>query len=176
MDVEEIRDFLEFSGKERSVLEQFELPEDAFLPMLLSLKVGGSWSYSTDVLTTMAVKKVPTYYDENEKCGYTLEEIYLFVQPRIISKEGTVHRLEKCSKKGERVLVKRPYRVTVEAERIILARIDPKDKMITIRELDERRISFRGSPAYSAAHEMEHLTKGEVEGAPLWDFSISGLE
>ena len=172
MDVEEVRSILKFSAKERSALGYFGLPDDAFLPMLLSLKAGGSWSYSSDVLTSMAVKKTTTYYDENEKCGSTLEEIYLFVDPDILDREGTVHRLEKCSRKGERVLVKRPYRVTVTAGRIILARVDPKHKLIELRELEEKRISFTGSPAYSAVHEMEHLTEGEVEGAPLWDFDI----
>ena len=172
MDAGEIQSFLKYSANEKRIIEKFDIPSDLFLPLLLSLKAGGSWSYSTEELTTVSVKNVITYYDEKKMIGHTLEEIYLFLEPRIVEQKGTVYRLEKCSRKGERVLVTRPYAVTMEADRIILVTINPQLKKIEVKELEEKRIELTGSPAYSAAHEMEHVADGDIEGTPLWEFEF----
>ncbi len=170
MDAEEIRAIFKFSAREKNILSSFGIQGDLFLPFLLSLKSGGSWSYASEETKSIAVKDVITYYDEENKTGYTLEKIYLLINPEIIKQEGVVRRLEKCGTKEERDLVERPYSLTLQAKKIILAEVNPGLREIRIRELEKKRITLKGTPAYSAAHELEHLEKGEVKGVPIWNF------
>jgi predicted metalloprotease len=170
MDAEEIRAIFKFSVQEKNIISSFEIKEELFLPFLLSLKSGGSWSYASEETKSIAVKDVITYYDDESKTGHTLERIYLLIDPEIIMEEGVVHRLEKCGTKEERELVERPYFITLQAKNIIFAEVNPELRKITVRELKKKRISLKGTPAYSAAHELEHLEKGEIEGIPFWNF------
>jgi len=170
MDAEEIRAVFRFSALEKNMISGFGIQGDLFLPFLLSLKSGGSWSYATEGAKSIAVKDVITYYDEENRAGYTLEKIYLFIDPEIIKEEGVVFRLEKCGEREERELVERPYSITLRAKRMILAEVNPGLKEIRIRELHKENISLKGTPAYSAAHELEHLEKGDVKGIPIWTF------
>ncbi|MFP4655191.1 MAG: RimK/LysX family protein [Methanohalobium sp.] len=172
-DTKDIQNFLMFTGNEQNLFREFDLSEEAILPLMLSLKSGGSWSYSTDVLSVMSVKNPTTYFDEERNTGYTFEEIYLFLNPEILTRDGSVYRLEKCGKRGERVLVKRPYRIKVKGERVVLAQVHPELKKIDISEPEHKTILFTGTPAYSVAHEMEHLTTGDIEGEPIWNFEFS---
>jgi len=116
------------------------------------------------------VKDAFTYYDEASKTGYTMERIYFFVSPEIINEEGAVCRLEKCGTKEERELVERPYSITLQAKKIIIAEVNPCLKKIRVRELEKKRIKLEGIPAYGAAHELEHLERGEISGIPMWTF------
>lgn len=170
MDAEEIRAIFKFSALEKNMISSFGIQADLFLPFLLSLKSGGSWSYASEETKSMAVKDVITYYDEESKTGYTLEKIYFFIDPEIVAEEGVIRRLEKCGTKEERELVERPYSITLQAKRIIFAEVNPEIRKIMVRELVKKSIKLKGTPAYSAAHEIEHLEKGEIEGVPLWNF------
>lgn len=170
MDAEEIRAIFRFSALEKNMISSFGIQGDLFLPFLLSLKSGGSWSYTSEEAKSIAVKDVITYYDDESRTGYTLEKIYFFIDPEIVSEEGVIRRLEKCGTKEERELVERPYLITLQAKKIIFAKINPELRKITIRELKKKRIQLKGTPAYSAAHEIEHLEKGELGGVPLWNF------
>jgi predicted metalloprotease len=170
MDAEEIRAIFRFSALEKNMISSFWIQEDLFLPFLLSLKSGGSWSYATEEAKSIAVKDVITYYNEENRTGYTLEKIYLFIDPEIIAEEGVIHRLEKCGTKEERDLVERPYLIIVQAKKIIFAEVNPELRKIKVRELKKKRIQLKGTPAYSAAHEMEHLEKGDIKGIPIWTF------
>jgi predicted metalloprotease len=170
MDVEEIRAIFKFSALEKHMIFSFGIQEDLFLPFLLSLKSGGSWSYASEETKSIAVKDVITYYSEESKTGYTLEKIYFFIDPEVIKEEGVISRLEKCGAREERELVKRPYHITLQAKKVITAEVNPELRKITIRELEKKSILLKGTPAYSAAHEMEHLEKGEVKGIPIWTF------
>jgi len=170
MDVEEIRAIFKFSALEKHIISSFGIQEDLFLPFLLSLKSGGSWSYASKETKSIAVKDVITYYSEESKIGYTLEKIYFFIDPEVVKEEGVVSRLEKCGAREERELVKRPYRITLHAKKIIFAEVNPELRKITVSELEKKRIQLKGTPAYSAAHEMEHLEKGDVKGIPIWTF------
>lgn len=170
MDAEEIRAIFKFSALEKHMISSFGIQEDLFLPFLLSLKSGGSWSYASEETKSIAVKDVITYYSEESKTGYTLEKIYLFIEPEIIKKEGVVSRLEKCGNREERELVERPYCITLQAKKVIIAEVDPELRKIIIGEPKKKSILLKGTPAYSAAHEMEHLEKGEVKGIPIWTF------
>jgi predicted metalloprotease len=170
MDTEEIRAIFKFSALEKNMISSIGIQADLFLPFLLSLKSGGSWSYATEEVKSIAVKDVVTYYNDENRTGYTLEKIYFFVDPEIIEEKGVIRRLEKCGKKEERELVERPYIITVQAKKIIFAAVNPEIRKITVRELKKKRIQLKGTPAYSAAHEMEHLEKGDVGGIPLWNF------
>ena len=109
-----------------------------------------------------------TRNNEESKTGYTLEKTYFFIEPEIIKEEGVVCRLKKCGTKEERELVERPYRITLQAKKVILAEVNPSLRKIRVRELEKKRILLKGIPAYSAAHEMEHLEKGEIKGIPLY--------
>jgi predicted metalloprotease len=170
MDAEEIRAIFKFSALEKNMISSFGIQEELFLPFLLSLKSGGSWSYASEETKSIAVKDVITYYSEESKTGYTLEKIYLFIDPEIIKEEGVVSRLEKCGAKEERELVERPYLITLQAKKVIFAEVNPESRKIVIRELKKKSILLKGTPPYSAAHELEHLEKGEVKGIPLWNF------
>ena len=81
--------------------------------------------------------------------------------------EGNIHRLEKCGEKPTRLLVERPFRVTVRVDRILKVTVDPLPGEIRVGELDKQEISFEGSPAYGLAHEIEHLEKHEITGRDL---------
>ena len=176
MKVNDLKAILKFSAKEEAMFGRFDLPKDAFFPMILSLKVGGAWSYSTDDLKSISVMKVFTTYNEETRTGHTIEEVYLFLDPEYVSKEGTVYRLEKCGGRDERALVTRLYSVTLKAERIIVASISTEKKKIFIKELDERTVSFTGPSAFYAAHEMEHLEHIEIDGLLMWAFEYEEVK
>jgi len=176
MKIDDLKAILKFSAREEAMFGRFGLPKDAFYPMVLSLKVGGAWSYSTDDLKSISVMKVFTTYDEESKIGHTIEEVWLLLNPEYVSKEGTVHRLEKCGGRDERSLVKRPYSVTLKAERIIVATISTAKKKIYLKESPETTVSFSGPSAFYAAHEMEHLEHVEIDGLPMWAFEYEEVK
>ena len=111
MDADEIREELVFAAQEAALAERFGIPADALVPLLFSLRYGGDWSYAAEGLTAISAVKKTTVYDDERLVGYSLEEIYLFVDPVLLHREGTVYRLEKCGSAPARLLVKRPYRV-----------------------------------------------------------------
>jgi len=170
MDVEEIQAIFKFSAWERNIISSFEIQAELFLPFLLSLKSGGSWSYASEEMKSIAVKDVITYYNDESKTGYTLEKIYLFIEPEIVEKEGVIYRLEKCGAREERELVERPYCISLRAKKVIFAEVNPSLRTIRIKEMKKKQIRLKGTPAYSAAHELEHLEKGEIKGIPIWNF------
>jgi predicted metalloprotease len=174
MDIDKVREIIDFTNAERKLISSFNLPADAFTPLLLSLRDGGDWSYSSENIKTMAVMDKTTIYDDERKLGYSLEEIYLFVNPVLAEEEGTVHRLEKCGDEEMRLLVRRPYKVRVISERIIKTTVNPLEKEIKIEELAERELVFDGSTAYDIAHEIEHLKQKEIKGGSLWEFRFTG--
>jgi predicted metalloprotease len=138
MDAEEIRAIFKFSALEKNLISSFEIQGDLFLSFLLSLKSGGSWSYATEEAKSIAVKDVITYYDEENRTGYTLEKIYFFIDPEVIAEKGVIRRLEKCETKEERELVERPYIITLHAKKIIFAEVNPELRKITVRELGKK--------------------------------------
>jgi predicted metalloprotease len=175
MDIDKVREIIDFTNSERKLISSFNLPADAFTPLLLSLRDGGDWSYSSEGMKTMAVMDKTTIYDDERKLGYSLEEIYLFVNPVLAEEEGTVHRLEKCGNEEMRLLVRRPYKVRVKSDRIIKTTVNPLEKEIKIEELAEKELVFDGSTAYDIAHEIEHLKQKEIKGGSLWEFKFTGL-
>jgi predicted metalloprotease len=114
--------------------------------------------------------KVYTSYDEITKTGNTIEEIYLLLNPETIKTEGIVNRLEKCGNREERVLLTRPYCITLRAERIIVASISTEKRKIIVGEAGKKVVMFTGPSAFYAAHEMEHLEHIEIDGLPMWAF------
>lgn len=174
MDIDKVREIINFTNAERRLISSFNLPADAFTPLLLSLRDGGDWSYSSEDMQTMAVMDKTTIYDDEMKLGYSLEEIYLFVNPVLAQEEGTVHRLEKCGNEEMRLLVRRPYKVRVKSDRIIKTTVNPLEKEIKIEELAEKELVFDGSTAYDIAHEIEHLKQKEIKGGSLWEFRFTG--
>jgi predicted metalloprotease len=171
MNAEELKKAIEFTTGERQAISRFDLTPDAFLPLILAIRFGGDWSYSGEELKTLAVKDKTTYFDEKEGTGYTLEELFLLVNPIIDEERGRVERLEKCGMR-ERRLVERPYHMRLKAERVIKATVDPSEKGILLEELEEKEVAFEGTTAYGAAHEMEHLQKKEEKGRGLWEFKF----
>ena len=174
MDPENFKKIISFTSAEKELISSFNLPADAFIPLLLSLRDGGDYSYSAEDIKTIAIMDKTTIYDDEKKSGYSLEEIYLFVNPTIEQEEGTVHRLEKCGEEEVRLLVRRPYKVRVGSERIIKATVNPLKKEIKIEELAEKELEFDGSTAYDIAHEIEHLKQKEIKGGSLWEFKFVG--
>ncbi len=172
--MQDLKKTIEFTNEERKLISGFNMPADAFLPLLLSLRDGGDWSYSSGTIKTIAVMDKTTVYDDDKKSGYSLEEIYLFVNPVLIDKEGTVHRLEKCGDVEARMLVVRPYKIKVACDRIVKATVHPVEKEINVEELAENELVFEGSTAYDLAHEIEHLEHKEIKGEGLWEFRFKG--
>jgi len=172
MDIEHLKKAMDFTSAEKKLISSFDIPADAFIPLLLSLRDGGDWSYSIEDIKTIAVMDKTTVYDDKKKLGYSLEEIYLFINPVLNEEEGTVHRLEKCGDEVVRMLVVRPYKVRVGSDRIIKATVHPLKKEIKVEELAQKELVFDGSTAYDIAHEMEHLMKKEKKGEGLWEFKF----
>ncbi len=117
----------------------------------------------------MAIKEKMTRYDEENKIGCTLEKITLFLNPVILSEEGTVYRLEKCGNKKERDIVKRPFSITIDAEYSLIASLNPLTKKISLKKV-KGPFKFSGSSAYGVSHEMEHLTGDEISGESFFEF------
>lgn len=169
MEHEKFRKLISFTLKEKNIIKKLKIPPDAFLPLLFSIKFGGNWSFKTDSMKVMAIKDKTTHYDEEGKIGCTLEKVFLFLNPQIINQEGMIYRLEKCGAKEERELVKRPFKIIINAERTIRALLNPMTKKITLRGI-EGPLTFTGSTAYGISHEMEHLIGEEIRGKPFWEF------
>lgn len=173
MDMGHLKKAIDFTNAEKKLISTFGITADAFIPLLLSLRDGGDWSYSAEDIRTIAVLDKTTVYDDEKKSGYSLEEIYLFINPFLKEEEGTVYRLEKCGDEEVRMLVVRPYKVRVGSERIIKATVYPLKKEIKVEELAQKELVFDGSTAYDIAHEMEHLKQKEIKGESLWEFKFS---
>ncbi len=172
MDIETLKKTIAFTNAEKKLISSFEIPADAFIPLLLSLRDGGDWSYSSENINTVAVMDKTTVYDEKKKTGYSLEEIYLFVNPVLKDEEGIVHRLEKCGDEEIRLLVRRPYSVRIGSDRIIKATVHPIEKEIKVEELADKELVFDGSTAYDIAHEIEHLKQEKIKGVSLMEFKF----
>jgi predicted metalloprotease len=160
---------LSFNFAENKAINDLKIKPDAFIPVLFSLKFGGDWSFKTSSLEAMAVKEKITHYNEDEREGYTLERVTLFVNPILISTAGKVLRLEKCGSKNERELVERPFRVKLDAEDIIMAELNPKIMEISLERI-KGPLNFEGSAAYGVSHEIEHLAGCEHTGKFIWEF------
>lgn len=166
---EKLKKRLSFNLQEEVIIKKLNITPEAFLPLVFSIKFGGDWSFKTESLKVLAVKEKLTRYDQEKMVGYTIETVFLFVNPKILKEEGVIHRLEKCSDKKERDIVERPFKIEVDAEDIIKAVINPLTLKITVKHL-KCPLSFEGSSAYGVSHEMNHLVGLEVNGKSLWDF------
>ncbi|WP_292727969.1 hypothetical protein [Methanoculleus sp.] len=170
METDDIRRRIDFAAAEAALVSRFGIPADALIPLLFSLRYGGDWSCASgDVSAISAVTKT-TVYDEASQTGYSLEEIFLFIDPALLEREGTVHRLEKCGSAPARLLVKRPYRVRLGAERAIKMTVHPLEREIRTEELSIVEMVFSGSTAYGIDHELEHLAGREIRGEELQVF------
>ncbi|MDR2967137.1 MAG: RimK/LysX family protein [Methanobacteriaceae archaeon] len=136
---------------------------------MFSVRFGGDWSVNKNSKKLMSVKEKITKYDKEKKIGYTLETIYLFINPILLKKEGKIYRMEKCGNKNQRELVERPHSVVVNGDYILKAVLNPKDMKIAIKHL-KGPLTFFGSAAYGSSHEIEHLANENIKGIPFWDF------
>jgi predicted metalloprotease len=170
METDEIREELIFAAQEAALAERFGIPADALVPLLFSLRYGGDWSYAAEGLTAISAVKKTTVYDDERLIGYSLEEIFLFIDPLLLHREGTVYRLEKCGSAPARLLVNRPYRVRLGARRAIKMIVNPLERTIRVEDLDAAEMTFTGSTAYGIDHEMEHLAGREICGEGLRAF------
>ncbi|QYZ79762.1 hypothetical protein E2N92_10140 [Methanofollis formosanus] len=165
----ETRRVLAFLGAEWRLADRFSLPAEAFLPVFFSMRFGGAWSYAAEGLRAVSVVKKTTVYEDDGK-GATIEEIYLLVDPEVLSEEGAVARLEKCGEEPERLLVVRPSRVQVRVRRGVRVLVDPARREVSAGEVAGDVLTFEGPEAFAVAHEMEHLEAREVSGRRLWEF------
>lgn len=172
LDYDKLKKQLSFNLAEKKAIKDLKVLPDAFIPVLFSLKFGGDWSFKTHNLEAMAVKEKITRYNDDKGEGYTIERVTLFVNPQILSTEGKVLRLEKCSNKNERELVERPFRVKLDAEDIIRAELNPGLMEISLKRI-KGPLSFEGSAAYGVSHEMEHLAGCEHTGKFIWEFKYN---
>lgn len=168
-ELEEFKKQLSFSIKEKKVIEQLDVPHDIFLPLIFSIKFGGDWSLKFNTTKVMAIKEKITKFDHEKMVGYTLEIMYLFYNPVLLSQEGAVHRLEKCGNKKEREIVKRPYKVNIDSEYALKASLNPLTKKIVLEKV-KGPFEFKGSSAYGVSHEMEHLLDDETGGESIFEF------
>jgi len=167
MNADDIQEEIAFAAAEAALAVRFGIPAGALIPLLFSLRYGGDWSYASGDVTALSAVTKTTVYDEASRTGYSLEEIYLFVDPVLLHREGMVHRLEKCGEAPARLLVARPYRVRLSARRVIRMTVHPLKREIRTEELDAREMAFSGSTAYGIDHELEHLAGREIAGEEL---------
>jgi predicted metalloprotease len=170
METDEIREEIAFAAAEAALAVRFGLPVDALVPLLFSLRYGGDWSYTAGETRAISAVTRTTVYDEASRTGYSREEIYLFVDPVVLHREGTIHRLEKCGSAPERLLVERPYRMRLTARRVIRMTVNPLERTIRTEDLGAAEMAFAGSTAYGIDHELEHLTGREIRGEGLRAF------
>ncbi len=167
------KDIFKFLFKEKEIVKKLKIREELIIPLLFSIKYGGSWSYSNESGDySISVKDRTTIFDENSNTGFTKEVIYLLINPEIIKKRGTIFRLEKCGNRKERILVKRAYEVWVKADRIIVAKINPKTRKIVIKDENINEILLKPPLSYSFMHEYEHVKRREIEGEDIFKFDI----
>ncbi|MBS7251641.1 MAG: RimK/LysX family protein [Candidatus Freyarchaeota archaeon] len=170
--IEEFKTILKFAASEEKISQTYNVPPNMLIPLLLSIKYGGDWSIKDEENFSVAVKDRETIYNGETKEGISYETIYLLVNPRIVEKEGRVHRIEKCGLSAERKLVQRSYNVKVVFDKGLIAKIDPEKKIIKIEKLNEEKIEFKGTMAFSLEHEIEHVSsEAEAAGKPIWDFN-----
>lgn len=156
-------------------MENLQIPAEAVLPLIFSIKYGGSWSIKTSEIQVTAIKEKFNYYDEDQELGYTLEKMHLFINPQILEERGKIHRLEKCSQQKERRIVTRPYQLKVDAEKIFSATLNPLKKKIQIKRVKGPLI-MKGSPSFGLAHEMGHLKGEDFNGEIIADFEYDILK
>ena len=95
----ELKKQLSFNLQEEMIIKKLNITPEAFLPLIFSIKFGGDWSFKTKSLKVLAVKDKLTRYDQEKMVGYTIETVFLFINPKILKEEGCIHRLEKCGNK-----------------------------------------------------------------------------
>ncbi len=149
------------------MIENLNIPHDAFLPLIFSIKFGGDWSIKSKNSRVMAIKEKLTSYDAEKNVGCTQEIMFLFYNPVLLDEEGTVYRLEKCGNKKEREIVKRPFKLTLDAEYTLKATLNPLTCKIILEKVDGP-FQFTGSSAYGVSHEMEHLQGKESPGESIF--------
>jgi predicted metalloprotease len=171
MDAPAIRQMFIFARAEEELISGFGFPPEAFIPLILSLRSGGDWSYADGRIRSVSVVEKTTRYDDRKKRGRTCEDIYLIINPELAEQEGKVKRLEKCGEEEIRLLVERPYRVRVKGEKIVHAVVDPEKMAIRVREIKKKELEFTGSSAYGMAHEMEHISGRPISGKGLYEFT-----
>ena len=172
MNADDIQEEIAFAAAEAALAVRFGIPAGALIPLLFSLRYGGDWSYASGDVTALSAVTKTTVYDEASRTGYSREEIYLFIDPVILDREGMVHRLEKCGNTPARLLVARPYRVRIGARRAIRMTVHPLERTIRTEDLGAVEMAFSGSAAYGIDHEMEHLEGREVRGEGLRVFRL----
>ena len=171
MSLDEFKKILKFTATEERISKFFNIPPDILIPLFLSIKYGGDWSIKTSEYTSVAVKERETIYNPERREGVSVETIYLLVNPRIIQREGKVHRIEKCGANTERELVQRAYRVKLSIDKGLIATIDPKEKIIKLRKLGREHLEFKGSLAFSLEHEFNHIAEANSkQGESIWSF------
>lgn len=168
----DMREVLAYLAAERDIAARFGLPAETVLPLLFSLRFGGAWSYATEEGRSVSVVRKRTLWDERTKTGTTLEEVTLLLNPVLLSEEGAVSRLEKCGNEAERLIVTRPFRVWVRAERAVRVRVDPERGEIAAEEVAGQEFAYEGSTAFNVAHELEHLEKKGISGRRLWEMKV----
>ncbi|MFH1323064.1 MAG: hypothetical protein ABIH80_04450 [Methanobacteriota archaeon] len=55
MPIENLKKTIDFTRAEKKLISSFDIPADAFIPLLLSLRDGGDLSYSAENIKTIAV-------------------------------------------------------------------------------------------------------------------------
>ncbi len=100
MNIENLKEIIHFTNTEKELVSRFKILGDAFLPLLLSLRDGGDWSYSAENIKTIAVMDKTTVYDEERKVRLLVRRPYRVKigSDRII--KVTVNPLEKEIKGG----------------------------------------------------------------------------
>lgn len=151
------------------MIERLNMPHDIFLPLIFSIKFGGDWSLKFNSTKVMAIKEKITRFDDEKKVGYTMEIMFLFYNPVLLSQDGIVYRLEKCGNKKERKIVRRPFKVTIDSQYALKASLNPMTKKITLKKITGP-FEFTGSSAYGVSHEIEHLLENEVSGESIFEF------
>jgi predicted metalloprotease len=110
-------------------------------------------------LKVLAVKDKLTRFDQKKIVGYTIEIIFLFVNPKILKEEGVIQRLENVGLKRTGNS-ERPFKIEVDAEDIVKAVINPLTLKITIKHF-KGPLSFEGSSVCGVSYVSSARVRNE---------------
>ncbi len=127
--------------------------EKMITPAILSLEYGGNWSMklNDDISISVVKRKLQN--------NVLIDIIYLIINPSIVECNGKLVKLDKCGDENIRAVGEYPNNVVIKSETNVMIKVNPKDKTIKIKEIDNI-LELNGVVSANFYHEYMHV-KGD---------------
>ncbi len=127
--------------------------EKMITPAILSLEYGGNWSMklNDDISISVVKRKLQN--------NVLIDIIYLIINPSIVECNGKLVKLDKCGDENIRAVGEYPNNVVIKSETNVMIKVNPKDKTIKIKEIDDI-LELNGVVSANFYHEYMHV-KGD---------------